>query len=325
MDPTPKVARSALAAASDAPGYPLTAGSGTLLDSARGWLDRRLGVPVAAQGGLLPTIGSKELVALLPTILGLGAEDTVVVPRLAYPTYDVGARMAGCRVVASDDPAAVAGAALAWVNSPGNPSGRVLDATQVREWVDAARAHGTLLVSDECYAEFGWTARPVSALHPEVSGGTPEGILAVHSLSKRSSMAGYRVGLLVGDPATVARVLEVRRHLGLMVADPVQAAAAAAFADDAHVEVQRERYGRRRDVLLEAVGHRGLRVDDSAAGLYLWATSGEPCWDTVASLADLGILVTPGDFYGPDGDRHVRIALTAHDEAVEAAASRLRG
>ena len=323
VDPTPVDVREALAGAADAPGYPLTSGSAEFIAAARGWMARRRGVPAETAGGIVASVGSKEVVALLPTLLGLGPADTVVIPSLAYPTYDVGARLAGCRVVVSDDPASVDGAALAWVNSPANPSGRVLDAAALRAWASAARSSGTLLASDECYAEFGWTAEPVSALHPDVCGGDPAGIVVLHSLSKRSNMAGYRVGVIAGDEAMVARILEVRRHLGLMVPAPVQAAAVVAFADDDHVERQRARYLDRREVLLPALRDAGLRIDHSEAGLYLWATAGEPCWDTAARFAGWGILVTPGDFYGPAGDRHVRIALTATDADVAAAAARI--
>ena len=286
------------------------------------WLHRRAGVrldPIAA----IPSIGSKELVALLPFLLSLRPGDRVVVPTVAYPTYAVGALVAGCEVVVSDDPRACAGARLVWVNSPGNPNGRVADAGQLRSMVEAARDAGAVLASDECYLEFGWDARPVSALHPDVIGDDPTGVLSLHALSKRSNMAGYRFGAVAGDPALIAQLLEIRKHLGLMVPAPVQRAATVAWADDDHVEVQRERYRRRRAVLAPALVAAGFRIDHSEAGLYLWATRDEECWQTVAWLAGLGVLAAPGDFYGDAGARHVRLALTATDEAIGGAAERI--
>ncbi len=275
--------------------------------------------------GVIPSIGSKELVALLPMLLGLRPGDRVVVPEVAYPTYVVGALVAGCEIVVSDDPGACRGAKLAWINTPGNPTGRVMPAEEIRDFVDSAREHGAVLASDECYVEFGWDAEPVSALSHGVIGDDPTSILALHSLSKRSNMAGYRYGAVAGDAALVARLLEIRKHIGLMTPLPVQRAAEAAWSDDVHVQEQRERYLARRQVLAPALDAAGFRIDHSEAGLYLWATRDEDCWVTAAALADLGILVAPGDFYGERGARHVRLALTAPDDVIAAAAERLVG
>jgi succinyldiaminopimelate transaminase len=314
--------RQALADAADAPGYPTVAGAPTTKAAFADWLRRRAGVD-ADDLGVIPSIGSKEIVALLPILLGLRPGDRVVVPEIAYPTYVVGARFAGCEVVVSDDPAAARGARLVWLNTPGNPTGRVMSAEALRRSIEAAREHGALLASDECYLEFGWEAEPVSALSAAVVGDDPTGVIALHSLSKRSNMAGYRYGAIAGDPAVIARLLEIRKHLGLMTPAPVQHAATAAWADDAHVEVQRRRYLDRRAVLRPALEAAGFRVDHSEAGLYLWATRGEDCWQTAAGLADRGILVAPGDFYGEQGAQHVRLALTAPDDVIEQAAARL--
>ena len=246
-----------------------------------------------------------------------------MIPEVAYPTYAVGALVAGCEVVASDDPASCAGARLVWVNSPSNPTGAVTDAAHLRAMVDAARSAGAVLASDECYLEFGWDATPVSVLHPDVIGDDPTGVLSLHALSKRSNMAGYRFGAVAGDPALITALLELRKHLGFMVPMPVQRAATVAWGDDAHVEEQRERYARRRQVLRPALEAAGFRVDDSQAGLYLWATRDEDCWQTAAALAERGVLVAPGDFYGVAGARHVRLALTASDETIGGAAERI--
>lgn len=323
VDPVPPRVQAALRAAANSPGYPLTAGTSELREAAAGWLSRELGVRPGAS--LLPTVGSKELVAWLPTLLGLGAGDVVVVPSLAYPTYEVGALLAGCSVIRTDGllglgPKRVS---LVWVNSPSNPTGRVLPSEHLAKVVAWGRERGALVVSDECYVELGWDARPVSVLHPDVCGVTHEGVLAVHSLSKRSNLAGYRAGFVAGDQALVAELLAVRKHAGMMVPAPVQAAMVVALDDDVSVVAQRSLYRARRELLLAALGEAGFRVEHSEAGLYLWVTRGEPCRDTVAWLAGLGILVAPGDFYGPDGERFVRVSLTATDERVQAAAERL--
>lgn len=322
VDPTPTVVQQALATAADAPGYPLTAGTPALREAAAGWLGRRLQA-VVDPTAVLPTIGAKELVALLPWLAGVRTGDRVLLPRLAYPTYEVGARLAGADPVATDVPSAPA--ALVWLNSPANPTGTVLGLAELREWVRWGREHGALVVSDECYVEFGWEAEPVSVLHPEVNAGSLDGVLAVHSLSKRSNLAGYRAGFVAGDPKLVARLLELRRHIGLIVPAPVQVAMAAALADDSHVADQRARYAARRARLRAALPAAGFDVDASPAGLYLWASAGEDCWASVARLAELGILVAPGEFYGAAGARHVRVALTATDERVDAACARLAG
>ena len=328
VDPVPALVQSALRGASDSPGYPTTQGTPALRAAAVGWMRRRLGVSGVDgvdESAVLPVMGTKELVAWLPTLLGLGPGRRVVVPELAYPTYEVGARLAGADVVLADSTVAVGPSqvSLVWLNSPSNPTGRVLPAEHLRKVVDWARERGALVVSDECYVELGWDERPVSVLHPDVCGGSASGVLAVHSLSKRSNLAGYRSGFVVGDPGVVAQLLEVRRHAGMMVPAPVQAAATAAWADDAHVVEQRARYSARRDLLRAALVGAGFTIEHSQAGLYLWVTRGEPCLDTVSWFADRGVLVAPGDFYGAAGSHHVRVALTATDERVESAATRL--
>ena len=325
VDPTPAVVQEALRAAADAPGYPFAYGTLALREAAARLLDRRLAVHVDP-ADVLPTIGSKELVALLPTLLGIGTGDRVLIPELAYPTYDVGVRLAGATPVVADGVLGVGPAAvrLVWVNSPANPTGRVLPPAHLRKVVDWARERGAVVASDECYAAFGWEARPVSILDPDVCGGSHEGLLAVHSLSKRSNLAGYRAGFVAGDPALVAELLEVRKHTGLLVPAPVQAAMVAAFDDDAHVEEQRGRYAARRALLRPALQAAGWQVEHSEAGLYLWARNpAYDCWASVARLAEVGVLVAPGEFYGTAGAGHIRVAMTATDERVAAAVDRL--
>ena len=324
VDDVPDVVQAALAQAANSPGYPAVVGTTELREAAADWFARTLAVDVSPEA-ILPTIGSKELISWLPTLLGLGPADTVVIPELAYPTYDVGARVAGCQVLVTDSTAAVgpARAALVWLNSPSNPTGQVLPAAHQAKVVAWARERGAIVVADECYVELGWTEQPVSVLHPSVCGGSHEGLLSVQSLSKRSNLAGYRAGIVAGDPALVEVILAARKHVGLMVPGPVQAAAAAAFGDDAHVAAQKARYAARRTALMAALTASGFTISHSEAGLYLWATREESCWDTVDWLARRGILVAPGEIYGPTGGRHVRFALTATDERTAAAVARL--
>lgn len=326
VDPTPAVVQEALRAAADSPGYPTTVGLPSTRQAVLDWLSRSHGVTGLGLDTVLPTVGSKELVATLPLQLGVGAGDLVVWPELAYPTYEVGAALVGARGVATDSLTALGPEVpkLLWLNSPSNPTGRVLPVEHLRKVVEWCRERGTILVSDECYLECFWEGeRPVSALHPSVSGGSPEGILTVHSLSKRSNLAGYRCAFVAGDPALVGELLAVRKNLGLIMPGPQQVAMAAALADDEHAREQHARYAARRAKLLEALQAAGFAVDHSEASLYLWATRGEGCWDTVAWLAERGILVAPGEFYGAAGSAHVRVAFTATDERIDEAVARL--
>ncbi|MEP7035563.1 MAG: succinyldiaminopimelate transaminase [Dermatophilaceae bacterium] len=362
VDPTPEVVREALAAASDAHGYPQTWATPVLREAVAQWFARRRGVPDVSPEGVLPTMGSKELVAWLPTLLGIGPGDVVALPAVAYPTYDVGARMAGASRLLMDGLTGIGPMTsmptpkLLWVNSPSNPTGQVLGVEHLAQLVMWARAHGVIIASDECYAEFDWRAvdgeqgsalstpgAVPSILDPAVCDGSHEGLLALYSLSKQSNMAGYRAAFVAGDAALIGRLLEIRKHAGMMMPWPVQQAMVAALRDDRHVGLQKARYGLRRRRLRSALEQAGYRVDHSDAGLYLWTTRDDPervgepgvgsgsgqqtrtgiDWSLVSDLADLGILVAPGSFYGPAGARHVRIALTATDERLEAAVGRL--
>jgi succinyldiaminopimelate transaminase len=322
VDPTPLVIQQGLAAASNAPGYPTTAGIPQLSTAFINWAVANLGA--TADIAVLPTIGSKELVAALPNLLGLGAGEVVVIPEIAYPTYLVGGIAAGCEVIATDSPELLTEAvSMVWLNSPSNPTGEVLSLQRLQEIVRWGQAHGVVIASDECYFELGWDAEPVSILDKRVHGGNLTGLLAVHSLSKRSNMAGYRCGMLAGDPELVNRILGIRKHLGMMVPTFVQYAATAAYQDVAHVREQKARYHARRAALRGALTQAGFDIRHSEAGLYLWATQDKDCWESVSQLAALGILVTPGAFYGEAGQKFVRVALTATDEAVDNAVARL--
>jgi len=328
VDPTPAPIREALVAATDAHSYPLTAGSPALREAIVEWYARRRGVSLGT-ANVMPTIGSKELVAWLPFMLGLGGGDTVVHPAVAYPTYAIGAALARASVVASDDPAEwPESTRLVWLNSPGNPDGRVLSIDELRTAVARARELGAVIASDECYAELNWAGQPdeptPSVLDPRVIGDDRSSVLSVYSLSKQSNLAGYRAGFVAGCSTIVGQLLEVRKHAGLIPPAPVQAAMIAALGDHEHVSAQRERYRARRETLHTALTGAGFRIDHSEAGLYLWATRGDgDPWTTVAALAEIGILVAPGSFYGNAASDHVRFALTATDERIAAAAERL--
>ncbi|WP_301280142.1 succinyldiaminopimelate transaminase [Actinomyces sp. oral taxon 448] len=350
VDESPDVARAALAAASDAPGYPATVGTPALREAVIGWMERRRGVAGLGDDAVIPTIGSKESVALLPLQLGAGPGDIIVHPRAAYPTYDVGARLAGATPVPVDTDAdpdtwnlpagrddGPAAPVIVWLNSPGNPDGHVLGIDQLARVVVWARRRGAVVVSDECYAELAWaepwaTEGVPSLLDPRVAGARDDGssdlsgLVCLYSLSKQSNLAGYRAAFLAGDPAIVGALTQVRKHSGMLMPAPVQAAMVAALGDDAHVAAQREIYRRRRRVLVEATAAAGLVNDPaSAAGLYLWLSGPRnmSAFDLVGAFAELGIVVAPGDFYGEAGAGRVRMSLTDTDERVDAAARRL--
>ena len=324
VDPTPAIAQDALRAASNSPGYPTVWGTAELHEAIIGYLTSRWRATGLVEQQVMPAIGTKELVGWLPTLLGIGPDDLVVIPTTAYPTYEVGAAMVGARIQRCDDPAEIDGRPkLIWINSPANPHGVIASAPEVQAWVEAGRDHGAVLASDECYGEFGWDAEPTSILDSSIVGNDHTGLLAVHSTSKRSNMAGYRAGFVAGDVAVVSELIALRKHLGMMVPLPVQAAMAAVLGDHGHVEAQRSLYLARRRTLKKALEGAGFRIDHSEGSLYPWATRGENCRVSVDWLAERGIVVAPGDFYGPAGEQHVRVALTATDERVAAAAERL--
>ncbi len=323
VDPVPTLIQDALAGAANAPGYPPTAGTPALRDAITAWVSRECRAPDGF--GVLPSIGSKELVVWLPTLLGIGPGDLVIIPKVCYPSYEVGVLLAGATPVRADALTEVGPSTkvrLVWVNSPSNPTGRVLPEAHLRKVVDWGRERGAVVASDECYLPLPWDTSPASVL--ALCGHSYQGVLALHSLSKRSNLAGYRAGFVAGDPLLIRRLLELRKHIGMIVPAPVQAAMIAALGDEEHVVVQRERYARRREVLRDALVQAGFTIEHSEAGLYLWATRGEDSWATVDWLAERGILAAPGAFYGPSGARHVRVALTATDERVDAAAVRLQ-
>lgn len=330
-DPPPDAVVAALSHSGAERGYPPSIGTPAFREAASAWLARRLGATVApAQIGAC--IGTKELVAGLPQWLHLRdpSRDTVLYPAISYPTYEMGAILAGCRAVpvpvddewrldlGAIDPADAARALCLWVNTPGNPAGGLDDLDAAARW---GRDHDVLVVSDECYAEFTWDGPPRTVL---TSGDT--GVLAVHSLSKRSNLAGVRAGFYAGDPELVHYLQEVRKHAGFMLPGPVQAAAVAAFGDDEHVEVQRARYRARLDELARVLGRAyDIDVPLPGGGFYLWIpVPGGDAWAFTKRLAaDAGALVSPGEFYGAAGAGYVRVAVVQPDDRIALVASRL--
>ncbi len=329
VDPTPSIIQEALNASSNAPGYPSTGGSPEFKNAVVEWFARRRGVEGLTPDQVMPTIGSKELISFLPLLMGLGPGDVVVQPKVAYTAYVVGAALCGAEIVSEDDPAKwPTNTKLVWINSPGNPDGRVFDVHELKAAVDRARELGALLASDECYAELGWddwSEKLIpSALDPRVCGDSHEGILVCYSLSKQSNLAGYRAAFAVGDAKLVKGLVNLRMHAGLNTPAPMQKVMTVALGDYEHVAIEKELYRERREILLAAVRGYGFELSDSQAGLYLWATLGEDCWKTVDRMADLGIVVVPGTFYGEHSTQHVRFSLTATDAKIEEAANRLR-
>lgn len=315
VDPTPDFIQQALRDAADSPSYPVTMGTPELRAAITEWAKVNLGA--TGDFGVLPLIGSKEFVAWLPTFL---TAESVLYPEVAYPTYLVGAMLAKSEATpVAVDASQWPKADLAWVNSPSNPTGRVHSPSEYKGAIDWSRSTGGVVVSDECYLEFGKTVTPTSILaHTD---GDNKNILAVHSLSKRSNLAGYRAAFVVGDPALISQILEVRKHAGMMVPLPVQKAMIAALSDSHHVSEQRTRYNARKDLLIPALKAAGFSIDFSDAGLYLWASRNEDCWKSVEWLARIGILATPGIFYGDS--THIRIAMTASDAQIDEAAQRI--
>ena len=318
VDPTPDFIQKAFRDASNSPSYPFTAGTPELRAAIKNWATQRLGA--TGDFDVLPVIGSKELVAWLPTII---EATKVLIPEIAYPTYHVGALLAGAQSLpVAIDAASWPKADLAWLNSPSNPTGRVHTAQEIKTCIDWSRNNNSILISDECYLEFDHTAHSLSVLSQ--TGGDNRNILAVHSLSKRSSMAGYRAAFMIGDSQLIARIREIRKHAGMMVPLPVQKAMTVALSDDAHVAQQRDRYNARKDAMRPALVANGFTVEYSDSGLYLWCTRNEDAWKSVEWMANLGILVTPGSFYGQAGAQHIRVAMTATDAQIAEAVIRLK-
>jgi len=335
-DPPPRAVVDALASSGTERGYPASAGSPQLREAAAEWLTRRFGLAEVPVSSVAACVGTKELVASVPHVLRLRepGRDTVLYPAVSYPTYAMGAELAGCRAVPvppapgrsggldldAVEPADAARALVLWSNSPSNPTGALGDLGAEAAW---GRAHGVPVFSDECYAEFTWDGPPRSVLQHG-----RDGVVAVHSLSKRSNLAGVRVGFYAGDAELVEFLRAVRQHAGLMVPGPAQAAGAVALADDEHVEVQRARYRERLVYLGGVLGGYGCPVMPPEGGFYLWVPVPADRWPDAWSMAealatDGGILVSPGDLYGDGGAGHVRVALVQPMERLALVGERL--
>ena len=343
-DPPPDAVVEALAASGAERGYPASIGSAAYRQTAAEWMRRRLGVEVEP-GQVAACVGTKEFVATTPQWMKLRRpdRDTVLYPAISYPTYEMGAILAGLRPVPvpvdeqwrlrldAIDSADADRALMLWINSPGNPDGHLDDLAAAADW---GRDRGVPVFSDECYAEFTWDSEPATVL-----GSGTSGVIAVHSLSKRSNLAGVRAGFYAGDPDLVTYLSEVRKHVGMMVPGPVQAAAVVAYSDQAHVEDQRERYRSRLERFAKILDAVGVPVDLPGGGFYLWArapeaenalapgratTAAAPAWALTERLAvEGGVLVSPGEFYGPGGSGHIRVAMVAPMEKLDLVAARL--
>jgi len=335
-DPPMPAVIEAMASSGAERGYPASAGSPELREAAARWLSRRFGLEGLSPSSVAACVGTKELVASVPHLLRLRVpqRDTVLYPAVSYPTYAMGAELAGCRAVAvpapagrlggidleAIDPADAERALVLWSNTPSNPTGGLGDLGAEAAW---GRAHGVPVFSDECYAEFTWTGAPRSILQHGTGG-----VVAVHSLSKRSNLAGVRVGFYAGDHELVEFMRAVRQHAGLMVPGPAQAAGVAALDDDEHVEVQRERYRERLSFLADVLGAYGCPTQLPEGGFYLWVPVPPERWSDAWGLAeslavDGGLLVSPGDLYGSGGSRHVRVAVVQPMDRLALAADRL--
>ncbi len=331
VDPAPPGVRASLAEATGVEPYPASAGSVQFRSAAAAWMERRFGVRIDP-AVVAASIGTKELIAGLPGMLALSGwlrprrveRDTVLYPEISYPTYAVGALLAGMRAVpvAADERGGLdvstisdedaARAVVLWINSPANPTGALTDLEACARW---GRERGVLVASDECYVELTWEGRPETILEQGM-----EGVVAVHSVSKRSSAAGLRAGFYAGDPSLVRSLSELRKHAGLMVPGPVQGAAAAALAAHEHAAAQREIYRARLVRLCRVFDSIGLSADLPAGGFYLWPAVPdhiEDAWALARLLAeDLGVVVSPGTFYGEQENRHVRVAATQPDSLI---------
>ncbi|MCH4158641.1 MAG: succinyldiaminopimelate transaminase [Bifidobacterium minimum] len=330
VDSVPKRIMMALTDAADAPGYPKTAGSPELRTAMADWFLNCRGFDLREIDAVsLPTVGSKEAVALMASLLGLGEGDVVVQPQVSYPTYEIGTQLAGATVMKVADVADVdawshqPGVRMVWVNSPSNPTGETLSIAQMSGIVRAARSIGAVVVSDECYAMMSWSGSPsCCVLDPAVCGGDCSNLVMLYSLSKQSSIAGYRAAFMAGDRAIVERMSVYRRQMGLIVPGPIQHAMVEALRDVQDVEAQADRYRSRLVRLVAALRDAGYDASMPQGGLYVWvrALSGD-CWKDLGALAKLGIMASPGEFYG-DGSR-LRFSSTARDDDVDAACSRL--
>lgn len=324
VDEVAPAIREALSEAAAIPGYPQTVGTPELREAITAAMERRFHSPRVTD--ILPVIGTKEAIAMLPLLLGV--KGTVLIPEIAYPTYEVAALLAGATPLRCDDPSLLSeeqakDVDLIFINSPNNPTGEVLGIDKLQSLVTWAREHDAILASDECYLGLAWEEEAFSILDPRVCGGSHENLLAIHSLSKTSNMASYRAGFYAGCPSLIAELTEVRKHAGFQMPGPIQSAMRRALIDDTQEAEQKERYRTRRELLMSALKAAGFEIEHSEAGLYLWATRGEDCWATVDWFATRGILVAPGSFYGAAAEKHVRVAMTASDEAVRAFAARL--
>jgi acetylornithine aminotransferase len=316
--------------------YPRAAGLPELREAVAGWVRRRFGATLDPAAQILPTLGSKELVfSLAQAVLDpAGGRDLTVVTAPGYTIAERGARFAGGDVLRlplresagflpeleAVDADTWARTAVLWLNYPNNPTGAVAPPAFLRRAADLAREHGFLVAFDEAYSELWFDRPPAGALElPDLTN-----VLVLNTLSKRSSMTGYRSGFAAGDPELIAALKALRPSVGVTPQEFVQRASVAAWNDEAHVEENRARYGAKRRVFLELFGERRARVAGSAAGLYLWVEvpGGRPSLDWALELLERGgIVVAPGSYFGPEGEGFARMAMVPTLEDCHRAAS----
>ncbi|WEV59411.1 aminotransferase class I/II-fold pyridoxal phosphate-dependent enzyme [Bifidobacterium sp. ESL0728] len=375
VDPVPASVQQALADSADAPnahGYPTVAGTEDLRKAVQEWFSAKRGVDFGAIGAdFVPTVGSKEAVALMASLLHFGPGDVIVQPEVSYPTYDIGTQLAGAKTYKAADIAdvdswrRVPGVKAVWVNSPSNPTGEVLSASQLHGIVAAAREIGAVVLSDECYGLLTWAdnsdgndasnganveagngqsakrsndglpenvgktavIEPSPApcmLQPDVCDGSAKDILVLYSLSKQSNMAGYRTALIAGDPELVRPMTVYRKQIGEIIPGPVQAAMAAGLRDSDAVSAQHARYSKRLRELVDGLRAYGYDAYMPQGALYVWVRAkSNDCWQDMADLARLGIIASPGEFYG--APTYLRFSATATDASIAEVVSRLRG
>lgn len=331
VDPPPTAVVEALATSGRERGYPPSIGSPTFREAAQGWMSSQFGAEVDTMS-IGATVGLKEFVVGAPHWLRLRnpEKDTVLYPAISYPSYAMGAELSHGRAVPvpldgdgkmqldAIDASDIARASLLWVNSPGNPTGAVADLAEIAEW---GRSNGVPVLSDECYIEFTWDGPADTIVNHGV-----EGVLAIHSLSKRSNLAGVRVGFYAGDPDLVHWFQEIRKHVGMMVPAPSQFAASVALADQDHVNSQRDIYRNRLGLMIDFLATVGVTAPMPGGGFYLWAPAPEGAWELTTRLAnDVGLIISPGEFYGEDGADHVRVAVVQPDDAIDELHRRANG
>ncbi|MDR0950937.1 MAG: succinyldiaminopimelate transaminase [Candidatus Ancillula sp.] len=333
VDSVPMVIQQSLFSAGDSHAYPKTIGTLDLRNAIADWINSNCGTCNFDKENIVPTVGSKEAVAFLPAMLGLTSKDIMVRPKYAYPTYDIGTQVVDCAILATDDISDWENnknVKLVWINSPNNPTGEVKSAHYLQEVIKAARKIGAVVASDECYAMFVYddNYKFNSILDPKINGGSLENVLQLYSLSKQMNMAGYRTAWIAGDKTIITKMRQIRKHVGLIMPDPIQAAMVEALKDEENgkknTKRQQEIYSARHKHLMRAFVDTGYTVEKSQGALYLWVkVKAKDCWEELERLANIGIIAAPGVFYDESATQYLRVGLTAPDKLIDQACERI--